>query len=168
MRDVNHWSALMQPGRMQLSSTPDQASRTSVVELGDLLLHRTPKHRGQAFVELALILPVFLLIVMGVLDLGRVFYTYEAIANAAREGARYCALNAHVANGNPSTGTTSRVTGELSGTGISATVASPVCDTTVVAGNQVTVTVNTTYTPVTSVVTGPITLSAHASMVMWQ
>ena len=44
--------------------------------------------RGGAIVEFALILPVFLLIVMMVIDLGRAFSTYEAIANAAREGAR--------------------------------------------------------------------------------
>ena len=51
------------------------------------------KHEGQAAVELALILPVLLLILMGLLDLGRLFYFEEALANAAREGARYGAAN---------------------------------------------------------------------------
>ena len=128
---------------------------------------RSSASRGQSLVELALILPVFLLLVMGVIDFGRVFNSYEAIANAAREGARYCALNAHL-GGSPGSATTSRVTGELNGTGISATVESPACDTSVTVGNPVTVVVDTTFTPITGIVTGPITLKARATMVMWQ
>ena len=51
------------------------------------------KRKGQAAVELALILPVILLILMGLLDLGRLFYFEVAITNAAREGARYGAAH---------------------------------------------------------------------------
>ena len=65
---------------------------------------------GQAVVEFALIVPLLALITMGILDFGRVFYTYEALANAAREGARYCALHP----GTPH-GTRARVAGELGG-----------------------------------------------------
>jgi Flp pilus assembly protein TadG len=43
--------------------------------------------RGQGFVEFAIILPVFLLIFAGTLDLGRVFYAQISLTNAAREGA---------------------------------------------------------------------------------
>ncbi|MBI3970523.1 MAG: pilus assembly protein [Chloroflexi bacterium] len=49
---------------------------------------------GQAIVELALILPVFVMLAFGLVDFGRIFYTYQALVNAAREGARYCAQNA--------------------------------------------------------------------------
>ncbi len=45
--------------------------------------------RGQAAVEMAFVLPLLLLLAFGFVDLGRVFYFQEAIANAAREGARY-------------------------------------------------------------------------------
>lgn len=45
--------------------------------------------RGQSLVEFALILPIFLILVMGIFDLGRVVYYYSAIHNAAREGVRY-------------------------------------------------------------------------------
>ncbi len=45
--------------------------------------------RGQSLVELALLLPVWLLLIVGMLDLGRAFHAYMAILNAAREGARY-------------------------------------------------------------------------------
>lgn len=42
---------------------------------------------GQSIVELALISPILLLILLGAVDLGRVYYTYVAIENAARVGA---------------------------------------------------------------------------------
>jgi len=44
--------------------------------------------RGNNLVEFALVLPVLLMLLMGILDLGRAFYVYSAISNAAREGAR--------------------------------------------------------------------------------
>ena len=44
---------------------------------------------GQEMVELAILLPLLLLFVFGVLDLGRVFHAAITITNAAREGARY-------------------------------------------------------------------------------
>jgi Flp pilus assembly protein TadG len=40
---------------------------------------------------MALILPIFLLICLGILDFGRAFYSYERIQNAAREGAAWLA-----------------------------------------------------------------------------
>jgi hypothetical protein len=43
--------------------------------------------RGQSLVELALVLPVLLLLVMAAVDLGRIFFARIAVANAAREGA---------------------------------------------------------------------------------
>jgi Flp pilus assembly protein TadG len=44
--------------------------------------------RGQAVIELALTLPLLLLIVMGVFDFGLMFQRFEIVTNAAREGAR--------------------------------------------------------------------------------
>jgi TadE-like protein len=46
---------------------------------------------GQAIAEMAIITPLFLLICLGILDLGRAFYGYERIQNAAREGAAWLA-----------------------------------------------------------------------------
>jgi len=45
--------------------------------------------KGQGLVELALVIPVLVVIVIGVLDLGRMYFTTIIINNAAREGARY-------------------------------------------------------------------------------
>lgn len=49
---------------------------------------------GQSLVEFALILPLFVLIVIGVFDLGRAFFGSITITNAAREGARFGTLHA--------------------------------------------------------------------------
>ena len=46
------------------------------------------ERRGQALVEFALIIPVFILLVMGIFDLGRAVYGYNTVNNAAREAAR--------------------------------------------------------------------------------
>ena len=56
--------------------------------LKSLARHRhRPHSRGQSIVELALILPVLMLLVASTLDLGRMFYSQITISNAAREGA---------------------------------------------------------------------------------
>jgi Flp pilus assembly protein TadG len=47
--------------------------------------------RGQALVEFALVVPVFLLAVFGLIDVGRLVYTNSALSQAAREGARLAA-----------------------------------------------------------------------------
>lgn len=44
-------------------------------------------HRGQALVELALILPVMIVLFAAALDLGRLYYSQITIDNAAKEGA---------------------------------------------------------------------------------
>jgi len=43
---------------------------------------------GQSLVEFALILPLFVLFIIGIFELGRAFFSFIAITNAAREGAR--------------------------------------------------------------------------------
>jgi Flp pilus assembly protein TadG len=44
--------------------------------------------KGQSMVEFAMILPLFVLFIIGIFELGRAFFAYIAITNAAREGAR--------------------------------------------------------------------------------
>ncbi len=44
--------------------------------------------RGQSLVEMALVLPLLLLLVAGIIDFGRAYNNYIIITNAAREGAR--------------------------------------------------------------------------------
>lgn len=53
-------------------------------------MNRSPasRCRGQSLVEFALVLPLLLVVLFGILDFGRVIYAYNAISNAARTGAR--------------------------------------------------------------------------------
>lgn len=44
--------------------------------------------RGQSLVELALVMPMVLLLLMGVVEFGRMFHTYLVITQGSREGAR--------------------------------------------------------------------------------
>src|SRR4051812_28489854 len=51
------------------------------------------RHRGQALVEFALVIPLFLLLLFGIVDAGRLVFTYNAVSNAARDGARVAIVN---------------------------------------------------------------------------
>ncbi|TDW66655.1 TadE/TadG family type IV pilus assembly protein [Kribbella pratensis] len=53
---------------------------------------RAGADRGAAAVEFALLLPLLLLVVMGIVDFGRMLNAQETLTNAAREGARLVAL----------------------------------------------------------------------------
>lgn len=48
----------------------------------------TPRPRGAAAVEFALVLPLLLTIVFGTIEWGYYFFTREIVINSAREGAR--------------------------------------------------------------------------------
>ena len=48
---------------------------------------------GQSMVEFALILPIFLLILCGIIDFGWLFYNQLSLNNACREGARYAVVH---------------------------------------------------------------------------
>ena len=52
------------------------------------MLTRIRSHRGQSLVEFALLAPVFFLLLMGILDFGRVGFYYVASSDLSRIGAR--------------------------------------------------------------------------------
>jgi hypothetical protein len=51
------------------------------------------RESGQSLVEMAVILPLLLLIVLGTVDLGIGFKTYIGLTNAAREGVRWISIH---------------------------------------------------------------------------
>lgn len=51
------------------------------------------KPRGQSLVEFALVLPVVLMLMLGLLDFGRAYYALVALRDAADEGATYAAIS---------------------------------------------------------------------------
>lgn len=69
------------------------------MKLTGLLKKHTPhpsrrsEPRGQGLVELILVIPVLIIIVVGALDLGRVFFSIITVTNVAREGVRYLVLH---------------------------------------------------------------------------
>ena len=48
-----------------------------------------PGFKGQDLIEFAIMLPFLLIVLIGVVDLGRVFHASITVANATRTGARY-------------------------------------------------------------------------------
>lgn len=74
-----------------------QCNRISVANKklgGDLLQIKKNRQMqtrvyGQELVEFALVLPLLLIVLIGVFDLGRVFHANITLANASRAGARY-------------------------------------------------------------------------------
>jgi Flp pilus assembly protein TadG len=60
--------------------------------MATLTMIRRHGERGQAIIELALTLPLLLLIVIGIFDFGMMFQRYEMVTNAARELARVAVL----------------------------------------------------------------------------
>jgi Flp pilus assembly protein TadG len=80
----------------------------------------TKQKKGQSLVEFALLLPVFLLILVGIAEFGRAWMTKNILTGAAREGARVAAVQLTFPLSR-SAGS-ARVNSVLSGTGITPTV----------------------------------------------
>src|SRR4030095_6949962 len=54
---------------------------------------RTNKNeRGAALMEFAIVATVFLTVLFGILEFGRLFWTHNALRDATRRGARYAAV----------------------------------------------------------------------------
>jgi len=58
---------------------------------------RRRSRRGQTLVEFALILPIFILLLVGIFDFGRAVYAYNTISNASREAVRLGIVDQNVA-----------------------------------------------------------------------
>jgi Flp pilus assembly protein TadG len=56
------------------------------------LLRRGRSERGAALLEMAMTLPLLLLVCVGILEFGRAYQTWQVLTNAAREGARIAVL----------------------------------------------------------------------------
>lgn len=64
----------------------------SRLRCGTSRLRQRTTETGQALVEFALVLPIFLVLLFGLVDFGRAFHTWLLVTNAAREGARVGAV----------------------------------------------------------------------------
>lgn len=109
----------------------------------------TKSDLGQELVEYALMLPLFLILVLGIVDLGRAVYYYSAMNNVVREGARYGSI--HLEDSGVNNTVCGLVTSRAIGVNIS-------CDdvTTSFDFNEGTVKVTVVYpfVPVSQIITG--------------
>jgi hypothetical protein len=78
------------PNRGSAGTAPDVRRPINGVEGVRVQMRRKSRNRreGQSLVEFAVVLPVFLLILAGILDFGLGLYSQMTVINAAREGAR--------------------------------------------------------------------------------
>jgi Flp pilus assembly protein TadG len=66
-----------------------------------VLTRHSSSARGAALVELAVALPLLVLVIVGTIDFGRVFYMAMVLQNAARAGAQYGANSSGAASDVP-------------------------------------------------------------------
>jgi Flp pilus assembly protein TadG len=134
--------------------------------------------KGQSLVEFSLGLVFLLIIVSGLIDLGRLYFTHVALEDAAGEGALYFSLNPHCIHPSDGTGCANpnnvewRVrnatgTGTVDWSKANITYSLP----PYAVGESVKVTVNYSYqllTPIIPKITGlnPITLGTSASQII--
>jgi Flp pilus assembly protein TadG len=57
--------------------------------MADVVARASRDRRGQALAEFALVLPLVLLFMAGIVEMGRAWNIKQAVTDAAREGARY-------------------------------------------------------------------------------
>ena len=142
---------------------------------------------AQAIVEFAAVSLLFLLMTFGIIDGGRLVFTYHEVSNAAREGARYAVANGTEATTPVTTSAQVLTDVEATSTGLDPTdltvtaawpgvlAAPPDCTTstngnpgTINPGCPVSVTVTYQFYPAIGMVfgTGPITLTATSTMII--
>lgn len=81
---------------------------------------RTRSERGAEIIELALVTPIFLLLIAAMFDFGFLFRNWEVVTNAAREGARMGVLPDYVCD-DTTTDVKDRVDAYMAASGISDT-----------------------------------------------
>jgi Flp pilus assembly protein TadG len=110
--------------------------------------------KGQSLVEFALVFPILILLLFGIMDFGRIFHAYLTIDHAGREAARAASIGKD--------DTTVKNTAVNDATGIVLTVGQVgVTPTPRTSGTDVTITITypiTFLTPVIGSIVGPITL----------
>jgi Flp pilus assembly protein TadG len=57
------------------------------------LITRAGRERGAAAVEFALVLPLLIILLLGIIDFGLYYYNDLALTHAARDAARYLSVN---------------------------------------------------------------------------
>lgn len=119
---------------------------------------------GQGLVEFVILLPILVIFIMVIFDLGRVAFVYSTIHNAAREGARYASIHHQSATTTDVANAAKQLTSGLDQSLMSISISYPSSDI-------VQVTINYPFTTATPIITrllgysdNTITLSSRATM----
>ena len=121
------------------------------------------RERGQALVEVALVLPLLLLLFMGIFDFGRAVVAYNTVGNGARGAMRAAIVDQNVTVIRDAA---LRQMTSLNADGV--TVTYTPC-TTVEIGCAASIEVSYAWSPITPIIgsiVGPITLSSSTSMLI--
>jgi Flp pilus assembly protein TadG len=133
---------------------------------------RHRRERGQGLVEIALVLPLFLLAIFALVDFGHAVFAYSTLSNSTAQGARAAIVRNGPASctGLTKTGCAERVTRDFAGVGfnspVTATATCVPADRCII-GAQLTVTASGTIilvTPLVAQFVGPIHIQAASSM----
>jgi Flp pilus assembly protein TadG len=110
------------------------------------LLQRLRNERGQAMVEFALVLPILMALLLGIIQFGIVFNNYITLTDATRAGARKAAVSRFVGD----SGASAKAAVENSAQGLDQKKLAPTISVTAspdwnTPGNDVTVTASYPY-----------------------
>ena len=84
---------MLRAPRLSKKTKPSPGSPTRQV-------HRTrQRRRGAAATEFAIVLPIFFLLIVGILEFGRMIMVQQVLTNAAREGARLACIDGSTESG---------------------------------------------------------------------
>ncbi|MFC7849264.1 TadE/TadG family type IV pilus assembly protein [Arthrobacter sp. NPDC057388] len=118
----------------------------------------TESERGAAAVEFALLAPILVMLVLGIMEFGRAYNVQTTLTNAAREGVRSMAINNSQSTAR--TATKSAAT-QLSPALADGNIAFSAADCTV--GTQMTVTVTYNLSTLTGIA-GPFPMAGKGTM----
>jgi Flp pilus assembly protein TadG len=128
------------------------------------------RERGQGVTEFAIAIPVVMLLIVGLLDIGRLVYIHNALAEGAREGARYGAVQGRATTAAGRSDIADEVAARM------AAVPDPTVTVSCeqlgpssgcASGDIIAVRVTTTVAPITPVISdlvGPLTFTTTARM----
>ncbi len=112
--------------------------------------------KGQSLVEFALVLPLLVLLIFGIIDFSRIFHAYLTIDHAGREAARAASI------GKDDTAVINTAVTDASSIGLTTSRVKPTPTGTRSSGTNVTITITypiTFLTPVIGDIVGPLTLT---------
>lgn len=98
-------------------------------------MRKTKRIGGQSLIEFALVLPILLVLVIGILDFGMAFFVKMELENSAREGAYYMVY--HTAEGKANSFTLAKTAVQIEGEGAGITIPASAIEVKCLVGTTV-------------------------------